>query len=77
MRSMALPGGLIASCGCAGCNSCASPTVALASGARDVELRVLLAAELLVLAPLAARAKRGVALHQNVPVDALIAAAEA
>jgi hypothetical protein len=51
--------------------------VALASGARDVELRVLLAAELLVLAPLAARAKRGVALHQNVPVDALIAAAEA
>ena len=48
--------------------------VALAAGALDVELRVVLLLKLLVLAPVAARAKRWIALDEHVPVDAVGAA---
>ena len=46
----------------------------LIQDAPDVELRVVLLLKLLVLAPVAARAKRGIALDEHVPVDAVGAA---
>jgi hypothetical protein len=48
--------------------------VSLAAGALDVELGVVLLLKLLVLAPVAARAERGIALDEHVPVDAVGAA---